>query len=61
MKRREHATGICCILKGKHVVSTEELYKGVKTYKDAKRAKKASADRKGAKTLQLSKWRSQRY
>ena len=48
-KRREHATGIRSVLKGKHVASTEELYKDVKACKDATRAKKASAGRKGAK------------
>ena len=48
-KRREHATGIRDVLKGKHVVSTEALYTEVKAYKDATRAKKASADCKGAK------------
>lgn len=48
-KRREHATGIRSVLKGKHVASTEELYKEVKASKDATRAKKDSANRKGAK------------
>jgi hypothetical protein len=48
-KRREHATGIRGALKGKHVVSTEVLHTEVKACKDATRAKKASADRKGAK------------
>jgi hypothetical protein len=52
-KRREHATGIRCILKGKHVASTEELYKNVKACKDATRAKKASAGRKGAKNISV--------
>jgi len=49
MKRREHSTGIRSVLKGKHVVSTEALYTEVKACKDATRAKKASANRKGAK------------
>ena len=48
-KRREHATGIRSVMKGKHVASTEELYKDVKACKDATRAKKASAGRKGTK------------
>ena len=48
-KRREHATGIRSVLKGKHVVSTEELYKDVKACKDVMLAKKASAGHKGAK------------
>ena len=52
-KRREHATGIRSVLKGKHVVSTEELYTEVKACKDATRAKKASADRKGAKNTSV--------
>ena len=52
-KRREHATGIRCVLKGKHVVSTEELYKDVKACKDATLAKKASAGRKGAKNTSI--------
>ena len=52
-KRREHATGIRCVLKGKHVVSTEELYKDVKACKDATRAKKASTGRKGAKNTSV--------
>ncbi len=48
-KRREHATGIRSVLKGKHIVSTEELFKDVKACKDVMRAKKASAGHKGAK------------
>ena len=52
-KRREHATGIRCVLKGKHVVSTEELYTEAKACKDATRAKKASASRKGAKNTSV--------
>jgi hypothetical protein len=52
-KRREHATGIRCALKGKHVVSTEELYKEVRACKDATRAKKASAGRNGAKNTSV--------
>jgi hypothetical protein len=52
-KRREHATGIRCVLNGKHVVSTEELYNEVKACKDATRVKKASAGRKGAKNTSV--------
>jgi hypothetical protein len=52
-KRREHATGIRGVLKDKHVVSTEELYADVKAYKDATRAKKASAGHKGAKNISV--------
>jgi DDE superfamily endonuclease len=52
-KRREHTTGIRSVLKGKHVVSTEELYTEVKVCKDATRAKKASAGRKGAKNTSV--------
>ena len=52
-KRREHAIGIRRVLKGKHIASTQELYKEVKTCEDATRAKKASADRKGAKNTSV--------
>ena len=53
MKRREHATGIRCVLKGKHIVSIEELYIEVKACKDATRAKKTSADHKDVKNTSV--------
>ena len=52
-KRREHATGIRCVLKGKHIVSTEELYKDVEVCKDTTRVKKASTGHNGAKNTSV--------
>jgi len=49
-KRREHATGIRSVLKGRHILTTEELYNGVKACKDATRAKQAAAARRGSET-----------
>jgi len=59
-KRREHATGIRSVLKGRHILTTEELYNGVKACKDATRAKQAAAVRRRSKTpLQQEQERSQ--
>jgi hypothetical protein len=52
-KRREHATGIRAVLKGKHAVSTEELFEKVKGCKDATRGKQALAGRKGTKNTSV--------
>jgi hypothetical protein len=52
-KRRKHATGIRCVLKGKHIISTEELYKDVKACKDATRVKKTSTGHKDAKNTSI--------
>jgi len=52
-KRREHAIGIRCVLKDKHIISTEELYKEVKVCKDATRIKMAFAGRKSVKNISV--------
>jgi hypothetical protein len=49
-KRREMSSGIRYVLKGKTLVSTEELYLQTKACKDATREKKASVGRKRAQT-----------
>ena len=59
-KRREHATGIRRVLKGKHVASTEELYKDVKACKMRRVPRRLPLAVRVLKTLQLSKRRSRR-
>src|SRR5579859_580883 len=44
-KRKEHATGIRSVLKGRHILTMEEVYDGVKACKAATRAKQAAAGR----------------
>ena len=52
-KRREHATRIRSVLKGRHILTMEELYNGVKACKDATRAKQAAAVHRGSKTTSV--------
>lgn len=52
-KRRKHTTGVRAVLKGKHVLSTENVFKDAHACREAARAKKASAGRRGRKTTSV--------